>query len=76
MHSLRSPRVFSLTAGLSFFVVTFGATTAAFDTAESAGVSGSGQEPGAMVLTGLALLGLAFVVRQILGRNRPGSANR
>jgi hypothetical protein len=68
--------VFSLAAGLAFFAVTLGAATAAFDTAESAAVSGSVQEPGAMMLTGLALLGLAFVARQLSGKNRPGPANQ
>ena len=76
VHSLRSPRVFSLAASLPFFIVTLGATTAAYDTGESADLPGSIQEPSVMMLAGLALLGLAFVARQVSGKNRPGSASQ
>jgi hypothetical protein len=76
VHSLRSPREFSLAATLPFFIVSLGATTAAYDTGESADLPGLIQEPSAMMLAGLALLGLAFVARQWSGKNRPGSASQ
>ena len=77
VHSLRCPRVLCLVASLPLFVVTLGATADVPDTTgTSAGFAGSIQEPGAMVLAGLALLGLAFVVRQISGKKRPGSASQ
>jgi hypothetical protein len=67
--------VLCLAASLSLFVVTLGTRAEAYDTGESAGLSSSAHEPSVMMLTGLALLGLAFVARQKYGRNRPGSAN-
>ena len=73
--ALPSLRVWCLAASFALFVVTLGAIAQAYDTGESAGLSGSVQEPGAMMLTGLALLGLAFLARQMSGKNRPGSAD-
>jgi hypothetical protein len=63
-------------AGLALSVVALGTRAEAYDTGEPAGISSSVQEPGAMMLTGLALLGLAFVARQLSGKNRPGSASQ
>ena len=74
--SLPSLRVLCLAASLALFVVTLSTIAQAYDTGESAGLSGSVQEPGAMMLTGLALLGLAFAARQMSGKNRPGSADQ
>jgi hypothetical protein len=67
--------VLCVAASLALFVVTLGAIAQAYDTGESAGLPGFAQEPGAMMLTGLALLGLAFLARQMSGKNRTGSAD-